>query len=42
VVSLIALVVEPRADKLQQRLVFWAAGPISQEFADIRVGYLSS
>ena len=26
---------------IQQRLVLWAAGPISQEFADIRVGYLS-
>ena len=38
----LSLVVEQRTDKLQQRLVLWAAGPVSQEFADIRVGYLSS
>jgi hypothetical protein len=37
-----SLAVEQRTDKLQQGLVLWAAGPISQEFADIRVGYLSA
>jgi hypothetical protein len=38
----LSLVVEQYTDKLQQRLALWAAGPISQELADLRVGYLST
>jgi hypothetical protein len=38
----LSLIVEQRTDKLQQRLVLWADGPISQESADIRAGYLST
>ena len=35
-------VIEQRADKLQQRLVFWAVCTVSEEFTDIRVGDLSA
>jgi hypothetical protein len=34
----LSLAVEQYTDKLQQRLALWAAGPISQELADIRAG----
>jgi hypothetical protein len=39
---LVPSVIDQRADKLQQRLVFWAFGTFSEEFTDIRVGDLSA